>query len=152
MQIKQAERGVNRELKAVGVSSIASALEAASRAHLALNCHADGARQASLGQVAPPNPPDQDSSGPRRRLVTDERQSERLTPWRPLPPACREIVTTMPDQRSGGYRRITYAFRIAEDVKVTPIDVRTYVATDVPVSVVHLAPIFRRRTANRAVR
>jgi glutamate dehydrogenase len=83
--------------------------------------------------------PDQDVFASRLPLYFPKPLRERFTPEIRSHQLRREIVTTMLINDMVDTAGITYAFRIAEDVGVRPIDaVRTYVATDAIFGVGHI--------------
>jgi glutamate dehydrogenase len=94
--------------------------------------------------------PDQDVFASRLPLYFPKPLRERFTPEIRSHQLRREIVTTMLINDMVDTAGISYAFRIAEDVGVRPIDaVRTYVATDAIFGVGH---VWRRiREANLPV-
>lgn len=151
MQIKYlvAERGVNRELEA-----LPSEKEIARRSEAGIGLTspelATLMAHVKLGlkeEVLATELPDQDVFASRLPRYFPTALRERFTPEIRSHQLRREIVTTMLINDLVDTAGITYAFRIAEDVGVTPIDaVRTYVATDAIFGVGH---IWRRiRAAN----
>ena len=83
--------------------------------------------------------PDQDVFASRLPLYFPKPLRERFTPEIRSHQLRREIVTTMLINDMVDTAGITYAFRIAEDVGVRPIDaVRTYVATDAIFGIGHI--------------
>ncbi|CAM4248704.1 NAD-specific glutamate dehydrogenase [Mycobacterium basiliense] len=147
-----AERGVNRELEALpsekeilrraeaGIGLTSPEL-ATLMAHVKLSLK-EGVLATEL--------PDQDVFASRLPYYFPKPLRERFTPEIRSHQLRREIVTTMLINDLVDTAGITYAFRIAEDIGVTPIDaVRTYVATDAIFGVDH---IWRRiRAANLPV-
>ncbi|OSC41623.1 NAD-glutamate dehydrogenase [Mycobacterium decipiens] len=154
MQIKYlvAERGVNRELEA-----LPSEKEIARRSEAGIGLTspelATLMAHVKLGlkeEVLATELPDQDVFASRLPGYFPTPLRERFTPEIRSHQLRREIVTTMLINDLVDTAGITYAFRIAEDVGVTPIDaVRTYVAIDAIFGVGH---IWRRiRAANLPV-
>ncbi|BBZ40597.1 NAD-glutamate dehydrogenase [Mycobacterium conspicuum] len=147
-----AERGLNRELEALpsekevqrrtdaGIGLTSPEL-ATLMAHVKL-----GLKEELLATELP----DQDVFASRLPLYFPKPLRERFTPEIRTHQLRREIVTTMLVNDMVDTAGITYAFRIAEDVGVRPIDaVRTYVATDAIFGIGH---IWRRiRAANLPV-
>ena len=147
-----AERGLNRELEALpsekeiqrrtdaGIGLTSPEL-ATLMAHVKL-----GLKEELLATELP----DQDVFASRLPLYFPKPLRERFTPEIRSHQLRREIVTTMLVNDMVDTAGITYAFRIAEDVGVSPIDaVRTYVATDAIFGIGHM---WRRiRAANLPV-
>ena len=155
-QIKHlAERGLNRELEALpsekeihrrteaGIGLTSPEL-ATLMAHVKL-----GLKEEVLATELP----DQDVFASRLPQYFPKPLRERFTPEIRSHQLRREIVTTMLVNDLVDTAGISYAFRIAEDVGVRPIDaVRTYVATDAIFGVRHIWRRIRAaRLAGRAV-
>jgi glutamate dehydrogenase len=154
MQIKYLvdERGVNRELEALPLEK---EIHRRSEAGMGLTSPELSTLMAhvKLGlkeEMLATELPDQDVFASRLPQYFPTPLRERFTPEIRSHQLRREIVTTMLVNDLVDTAGISYAFRIAEDVGVTPIDaVRTYVATDAIFGVGH---VWRRiRAANLPV-